>query len=342
MNILIVKLSAIGDVIMSLPFLDALRQTFPKAQLTWLVEEAASDVVLEHPQVDRVLVSRRRQWQQRAGSGHLASVTAEVRDFLGQLRSCKYDLVIDLQGLFKSGLLAWLSGGGRRVGFDKTREFSYLFLNERLKPYDPDRHALLRYLDVAVYLGADPSRPVNYTFPVSDDAAREALRLAPPTRRLTVILNPGAKWRTKLWPVAHWRTLAGMLLEETGVRLILTGGPGEETPGRGLIAEAGRLLDLTGRTRIKVLAEVFRGADLVVCPDTGPMHLAAAVGTPVAALFGPTSDLRTGPFGVGHLVLEAGSECRPCFRKACDHTRCMNDLSPLTVFQAVVKKLDLA
>ena len=341
MNILIVKLSAIGDVIMSLPFLDALRHTFPKAHLTWLVEEAASDVVLDHPQLDRVLVSRRRYWQKRAKAGHPVSVATEVRDFLGQLRHRNYELVIDLQGLFKSGLMAWLSGGHRRVGFDKTRELSYFFLNDRLRPYDPDRHALLRYLDVAIYLGADPNRPLNYNFPVNDAAAMEAFRLAPPTERPTVVLNPGAKWRTKLWPAAYWRALAEMLLEETRARLILTGGPGEEGPCRDLAAEKGRFLDLTGRTRIKTLAEVFRRAELVVCPDTGPMHLAAAVGTPVTALFGPTSDLRTGPFGVGHQVLDAGSECRPCFRKVCDHTRCMNDLSPLTVFQNVVKKLDL-
>ena len=127
MNLLVVKLSAIGDVVLSLPFLEAVRRRYPEAGITWLVEEAAADIVTDHPLIDRVVISRRKSWMRGLKQGRLLSTAREVRGFISDLRQGAHDPAVDLQGLFKSGILTRLSGASRRIGFDKTREFSYLF-----------------------------------------------------------------------------------------------------------------------------------------------------------------------------------------------------------------------
>ncbi len=340
MNILVVKLSAVGDVVMSLPFLDSLRRAYPAARITWLVEEASADIVRGHPALDRVVVSRRKSWSKDLKAGRCRRALADLSGFLRELRSERYDLAVDLQGLFKSGILTLLSGGRRRIGFDRTRELSWVFLNEKLPPYDPDRHALLRYLDMALYLGADGVAPEGAYFPVDEAASKQAGGLLAGCEEGFIAMNPGAKWKTKLWPRANWVELAGLLARASGRKLVLTGGPDEVEANRAVASAAPEILDLTGRTTLKVLAEVYRSAGLLVCPDTGPMHLAAAVGLPVAALFGPTAPWRTGPFGSGHMVLRTEEECSPCFRKSCPDPRCMTGLTPMNVFRAVTARLE--
>ncbi|MBU2551126.1 MAG: glycosyltransferase family 9 protein, partial [Proteobacteria bacterium] len=248
--------------------------------------------------------------------------------------------VVDLQGLFKSAILAFSSRGRRRVGFDGGRECSSMFLNEQLPAYDPDRHAVLRYLDVADYLGAPTEDTPKLDFPRHDRAAEEAERLLAGLASPRVVVNPGAKWVTKLWPAGHWQRLCGLLTEKAGLQVLLTGGPDEQAINARIGAGLTGLIDLTGRTRLKVLAEVMRAADLVICPDTGPMHLAAAVGTPVTALFGPTAPWRTGPFGPGHVVLRLESGCGPCFKKQCPDPHCMTGLTPETVFDKALDRLE--
>ena len=340
MNVLIVKLSAIGDVVLSLPFLSALRKAKPEARLTWLVEEAASDLVVDHPLLDRVIVSRRKSWTRDLKAGRPDSALAGVRSFLKELQEEKYDLAVDLQGLFKSGILIFLSRAGRRVGFDRTREYSYLFLNERLPAYDPDKHALLRYLDAAVYLGADAGAEVDFSFPVHPAAQTKAAELLEPVDRTLVAVNPGAKWITKLWPEEHWRELVGLLTGPGGLGVVMTGGPDERETNESIVRGLEGVLDLTGRTDLKTLAEIYRRVGFLICPDTGPMHLAAAAGATVAAIFGPTAPWRTGPFGDHHLVIRTGTDCSPCFKKKCDRPHCMTDIKAAQVFEAVMGRLE--
>lgn len=343
MNILIIKLSAIGDVVMSLPFLEALRKTWPEARLTWLVEQAASDIVMDHPALDRVIVSNRKKWMNDLKRGRVIKAFKGIKSFVSELRDQKYDIVVDLQGLLKSGVMVALSRGARKIGFDKTRELSYIVLNEKLEPYDPDKHALKRYLDVAQYLGADAGG-IDYLYPFNKDAEAEAYSLLKKNEAESdgglVVVNPGAKWDTKLWPLDHWKELARLLVED-GNRVVITGGPDERDDNLKISGVTEGIHDLTGETSLKVLAEIFRKADLVVCPDTGPMHLAAAVGTPVIALFGPTAPWRTGPYGKGHVILRTGADCSPCFRKQCGDVHCMSGLTPEIVMESVNKRMEL-
>jgi heptosyltransferase I len=338
MNILIVKLSAIGDVILSLPFLEALKHRYPQARITWLVEEAAADLVTGHPALDRVVISRRKTWLKLIKQGRATKAFKDIARFYRELRAETYDLAIDLQGLFKSGILTYMSGARVRLGFDHTREQAYRFLNQRLVPYDPDRHALLRYLDVAAHLGADVTEP-RFRLPIDSEAAAQAAQLLVGLPRPLVALNPGAKWDTKLWPESAWHQLCRRLTTESGLNIILTGSP-DERPMTETIAEGlDGVTNLTGRTGLRVLAEIFRKADLVVCPDTGPMHLAAAVETPVVALFGPTAPWRTGPFGSSHEVIRPEIDCSPCFKRKCDHWRCMPSIDADHVFEVAMDKL---
>ncbi|MEE9437183.1 MAG: glycosyltransferase family 9 protein [Candidatus Adiutricales bacterium] len=342
MNILIVKLSHIGDVAMSLPFLVALRQIYPQDHLTWLVEEAAAEIVTDHPLLDRVVVSRRKAWIREIKRGRFWEVIPEIRRFFKELRQEPYDMVIDLQGLFKSGILAYFSGAERRIGYDQTREFSYRFLNERLSPYDPDRRSVLKYLDVAAYLGVkidETGRSYLPCLAVNEAAAREADLLFAGDKRPKVIINPISTGRNRLWPESCWKELIHLIVREYDFQVVLTGGLENQDENHRIAQGSEHVLNLTGRTSLKVLAEIIRSAIVFISPDTGPLHIAAMAGIPTVALFGPTAPWRNGPFGPGHEVIRLGIECSPCFKKVCDNPRCMTEISVDQVYQAVKRQL---
>lgn len=348
MKILIVKLSAIGDVIHTLPALNALRAHYPDAHITWLVEQAAADLVVGHRALDRVIVSRRKQWLRQLKGPQRRQALAEIRMFWGDLRDTRYDIVIDFQSLLKSGVLVWLARGKRKIGFDKGmqhQEHSYLFLNERVPPVDMDIHALTRGLMLLDTIHVK-SESVVYDVPVGDEDRRKVNTLLTENRvdglRPMVAINPMALWGTKLWFKDRFAALADRLVREDGVDVIFTGGPGD----RPIVDEMVSLMtvpaaNFAGRTSLKMLAALYRKAAVLVTTDTGPMHLAAAVDTPVVALFGPTAPWRTGPFGDGHQVIRTAPACSPCFKRQCDQhrCRCMSDISVQMVHHAVCQTL---
>ena len=341
MNILIVKLSAIGDVIHTLPSLAALRRCYPQAHISWAVEEAAADLLADHPMLDRVLVSRRKRWMRDLREGRSRSaVLREIREFLGTLRDRPYDLVIDFHGLFKSAVLVFLSGGRRRLGFDSLQEGSGLVLTEKI-PEDMGKHAVDRYLDFPRHLGCATPRP---EFPIALQEAhfrRVSELLAAKkidTGRGFVAVSPVAYWETKLWDEAKFAAVCDRIVGELGLPVVFTG----ESPA-GPIARIRALMQApsasaAGETTLRELAALYREASVLLTTDSGPMHLAAAVGTPVVALFGPTSPERTGPYGEGHIVIRRGMDCSPCFRKACETLQCMKSITVDEVFEAVREK----
>ena len=348
MKILIVKLSAIGDVIHTLPVLNAIRAHYPAAHITWLVEAAAADLVAGHRALDRVIVSGRKRWLAQLKTGHRRQAIAEIRAFWRDLRDTHYDIIIDFQSLLKSGVLVWLARGRRKIGFDKGmqhQEHSYLFLNQRVPPVDMEVHALTRGLMLLNAIGI-PTSNVVYDIPVSeaDHAAVEALLAGQHLsgNRPLVAINPVALWETKLWSNDRFAELADRLVLEWDVDVVYTGGPGD----RGVIDEILSMMkapaaNLAGWTTLKMLAALYQRSALLVTTDTGPMHLAAAIGTPVVALFGPTAPWRTGPFGDGHQVVRTAPACSPCFKRQCDEhrCRCMSDISVQMVYNCVGQTL---
>ena len=341
--ILIIKLSAIGDVIHTLPFLEVLRRRYPEAAIDWLIEEDASQIIEGHEELDRIVVSRRKAWQRALlRPGKQMETLREIVRFVRELRSREYDLVIDVQGLLKSGLMTGLVKGKRKVGFSGGREGSSLFLTERPFPVNYDQHALDRYLQGAHYLGCETNSwkgdiPIRESDKESIDSLIRENGLQ--ERRL-VAINPMAKWETKLWDPKKFAVLATRLQNELKCNILFTGSGQDRSILEKIIQAMGtRPMNLAGRTNLKELAYLFSKCDLTVTTDTGPMHLAAAMGCPVVAIFGPTSPLRTGPYGEGHVIVREDLDCAPCFKKTCDHLSCMGNITVEKVFDAVSKVL---
>jgi 3-deoxy-D-manno-octulosonic-acid transferase/heptosyltransferase-1 len=342
MNILIVKMSAVGDVIHTLPALNAIRKHYPDAHIAWLVEEASSDLVAGHEALDRVLISGRKRWiKGLLGSGNLGDLK-EACQFIGQLRDTGYDVILDFQGLLKSGVLIGLSKGKRKIGFGKGMEHmehSYMFLNERVPAVSMEHHALLRGMMLLEALGI-PSDEIVFDLPVQDqhrDDARGLLARHGVTKdKRLVAIHPIAKWDTKLWDNEKFSALADRLIAEFGANVVFTGSLTDHDAIEEIIsAMKGKAVNLAGETTLLTLAALYEEADFVVSPDTGPMHLAAAVGTPVVALFGPTAPWRTGPFGSGHQIIRTELECSPCFKRKCETKECMERISVEDVLDGI-------
>jgi heptosyltransferase-1 len=335
-QILLVKLSSFGDVLHALPTLEALRNAWPSAQITWLVEAAYAPLLSGHPALNEVWVAPRL----RPGEFLSAANPATLMTLLKQLRSRPFDLVLDLQGLLKSAVWVALARSPRKVGYDRTRELSYLALTERVPPFDPEAHAVRRYLNLAHYLGASPALP---RFRLGLDMALYTQALVPAEAgRPLAVLHPGARWATKLWPPENWARLAEWLSRQ-GFRVAITGNRSDREVAADIAAQSqAPVLNLAGRTSLAGLAAILRHARLAVTTDTGAMHLAAALGTLVVALFGPTAPWRTGPFGEGHRVVRLGLPCSPCFKRQCPEPRCLIELTPEMVMAACEKILSKA
>ncbi|MDM8522952.1 glycosyltransferase family 9 protein [Desulfococcaceae bacterium HSG8] len=347
MNILIVKLSAIGDVIHTLPALNAIRNHYPDACITWVVEEAAAPLVEGHSVLDRVLISKRKQWVKdiftlKTKRFQKMRAIKEAYLFIKELRDTRYDLVFDFQQLLKSGILVGLSKGDRKTGYNKGMEHmehSYLFLNQRIPPVKMDNHALIRNLMLLDASGIH-SDDIIFDLPVrekdrrmTDDLlSQHGMNASEPF----AALNPVAKWETKLWDDEKFSGLADALTDQYGIRVVFTGGPEDRGTVRNIISGMQHeAVSLAGETSLKMLAALYEKSAFLISTDTGPMHLAAALGKPVVAIFGPTAPWRTGPFGPGHQVIRAGMECSPCFKRHCNTTECMKRVSIRDVLDGV-------
>ncbi|MBI5556542.1 MAG: lipopolysaccharide heptosyltransferase I [Deltaproteobacteria bacterium] len=346
MHILIVKTSAIGDVIHTLPALHALRRHYPQAHISWLIEEAAADIVAGHPALDRVLISGRKRWAQalRRGPERLRA-WKELLGFVRELRKTRYDLLIDFQGLLKSGIFVGLSRAERKVGFGRGMahaECSYIFLNEKIPPVDMNIHAVKRELMLLEAIGI-PCDEVVFDIPIAPEhfqrigALLRARGIADPSR--VVPINPQATWPTKLWNNKKFAQVGDWLCRR-GFGVVFTGGKDDRKAVDEIIAHMQYpAVNLAGDTTLKTLAALYSKAPMVISTDTGPMHIGAAVGTPVVAIFGSTAPWRTGPYGEKHQVVRLDLSCGPCLKKQCDSRRCMVELSPELVINAASRVL---
>ena len=348
MNILIVKTSAIGDVIHTLPALHCLRLHYPQARITWLVEEAAAELLVGHRDLDRVLVSRRKRWSSdfRRGPGPAWKAAREALALLRELRDTRYDLLLDFQGLLKSGVLVGLARARRKVGFGRGMEHaegSWIFLNERIPAVDMNIHALERELMLLRAIDI-PTPEVVFGLPITEAHRRKVENLLAERgvdrSRPLVAVNPQATWPTKLWFEERFTELADRM-RERGCEVVFTGSPADRPVIERIVSSMKNPApNLAGETSLLELAALYQAARVVVSTDTGPMHIAAAVGAPVVAIFGSTAPWRTGPWGQQNLVLRGEPDCSPCLKKGCDREReCMRRISVDIVEAAVVEKL---
>jgi heptosyltransferase I len=314
LNILIVKLSAIGDVIHTLPSLAALRRRYPEAHITWVVEEAAADLIVGHPYLDRVLVFRRKSSFADLKKGKFAAVRRDFKSFVSDLQSRSYDLVIDFHGLLKSSVIVFLSKGKRKLGYDSWQECSRLFYTERI-PEDMNKHAVDRYLDFLRYLGA-AAQPAEFVLPVTGETQSRVQALMARhqlTAKKFIAVSPVALWDTKLWDDGKFARLADDIRQKLNIPVVFTGRD-EEALDKITSQMTTKAINIGGQTSLTELAAFYQNAMTLITTDSGPMHLAAAAGIPVVALFGPTDPSRTGPYGADHIIVRAGLHCSPASR----------------------------
>ncbi len=325
-NILIIKPSSLGDVVHSLPTLKALRDRFPAARLSWLINREFSDILEGNPYLDEIIPFERRY--------------RGFYTFTKGLKRKGFDLIIDLQGLFRSGLMALLSGAKKRIGFANGRESSPMFYTDTVPVATMEMHAVDRYLLIAEHLGAKTEdKDFTIDFSKEEDYIRRLLKEKALEGEKIIVINPSGRWKTKRWPVEKFAALADLINKEKSASVILIGGPGDVGLAEQVeVKVKTEITNIAGRTTLKQLAALLSKVSLFVTNDSGPMHIAATVGTPVIALFGPTDPERTGPYGDGHIVIRRNIPCSPCFKKRCRSPICMDEISVDEVFKAIETK----
>jgi len=329
LEIAIVKLSSLGDVIHALPVARALRAAHPRARLTWIVEAREYAILRDHPDLDAVVPVDTRGWRRgiRRGAG-----AREAWGALGRLRQrirgARFDVTLDLQGLIKSGLLTAYTGAPLRIGFSAPRcreRLNCLFTNRRVTPPPEAVHVVEQYLALLAPLGISPGPP-EFHVPMRAVAERrmEDFLVGEGVKRrdTLVAINPGAGRADKRWPIAHLTALAERLATEHGARLLLLWGPDEVEMARQIRDGLSARAILAPPTDLDDLAALLRRSSLLVANDTGPLHLAAALGTSCLGLYGPTRAARNGPYGARCLGLQspddtmAGIDPRSAFEAA--------------------------
>jgi 3-deoxy-D-manno-octulosonic-acid transferase/heptosyltransferase-1 len=333
-SILVVRLGAIGDVIRTLPAVSCMRRTWPEARISWAVEEPSRDLLVGHPDVDEVLLLRRKLLADALTLRNPVEAWVHLRDYLRGLRRRRFDWVVDLHGTLKSALLTRFSGGTRLFGLGPghARERAHLLYTDPLPLPRRRMSRVERALGVARMLGADTSAP-RRILPPRDEAAAfargflEGDGLRPPR----VLVYPGTSEAQayKRYPAPLFARLADRIAGETGGSILIAWGPGEEEIARSVREAMRQPATLAPRTRLDQLAEIARGCDLFVGSDTGPLHLAAAVGVPLLALYGPTDALVNAPYTESpHVAMAGDVKCRPCRNRGCRNRSCLWAIEP--------------
>lgn len=325
-KILIIKPSSLGDIVHSLPFLNALNRTFPSAEIHWVVARGLEGLLENHPMVKRLWIIHKDDWKSLR---MIKKTASEFRSLFKGLEAESYDTVIDLQGLLRSGILAYATRSPVRIGFKEAREGSSLFYTHRIEG-GREIHAVERYLKIASAIGCEIE---NVEFPMPLIIESERIRKFKEDTGDYAVLVPGARWKTKRWPATNFGRLASLL----DVKTVIVGTSGDSGIA-GVIesCSGGKAFSMTGMTDLKDLISIIRGARYVITNDSGPMHIAAASGIPVVALFGPTNPVRTGPYGRNHVIVKSLIGCAPCYKKRCRRIRCMEGISVEEVYEAVM------
>jgi heptosyltransferase-1 len=343
-KVLIVKTSALGDVVHALPVLAWLKSADPLMEIDWLVEEGFAPLIEGHPLLRRVHRLCLKRWR-REGWG---AVLRGIGRTLGNLRKENFDLVLDLQGNSKSGLFTLLSGAVKRYGFARegVREWPNLLATNCKVELGPDIHHIsersLAVARAAFPAGKEaPFAGPMHVLPEAAEAVERQLAELDLDRQPLVVLQYGTTWVTKLWPLESWQELVGKLCNESGLRPVLIWGNDTELEACRAICRGCRDQGVIWpRGSLPELVALLRKADLVVGGDTGPIHIAAAVGTPTVSLFRVTDATRNGPRGDEHIRLQAPLDCSPCLRKKCERdAECGASIDVETVFAAVIRQL---
>ena len=341
-RILLIKPSSMGDVVHALPVLHGLRIRYPTARISWLLSTACIDLLTGHDELDEIIPFDRKRYGR---IGRSLSASADFARFLYALRGRRFDLVIDLQGLFRSGFMAWACRATTRIGPGNARELAGVFYTDRIEIPTLEEHAVDRYYRVSRLLGfADV--PVTFNLSAQPEARAEmrdrlGQRDADPDNY--VALFSSARWETKVWPADHFAALADQLHDEHGVDIVLMGAPSDAALGEAIAAGTRCKPALVFDAMLSQMVAGIDSARLIVGNESGPIHVAVALNRPTVTLVGPTSPVRTGPYGQPDSVVRLPLDCAPCYLKRlaqCEHDHaCLRDLTPERVARACAPAL---
>ena len=368
-RILLIKPSALGDVVHTLPVLVKLRARYPRAQIDWLSTPENAEIVRYHPALSNVVLFARRDFSKR---GRRWRAFLSFFDLLKQIRSAKYELIIDMHGQVRSAFFALISRARVRIGFDRpvkrgltvsaehdlknipshgwrgAREGSWVAYTHRIPIPTLDVHAIDRYLWVAPFLGLDDNPP-DLTIHLSPQATNKVNRLLEehgvPASKPLVVLVPGTIWETKHWTIEGFAGVARQFLRD-GFAVALAGTTRDQQRCRQIAAAAPGTCDLSGKTTPADLAALIRRAEVAVTNDSGSMHVAASLGRPMVSVFGPTNPVHIGPYERPESVVRVDLPCSPCnYRRLSqcpfDHA-CMKKVTSAMVVERVRKILSIA
>jgi lipopolysaccharide heptosyltransferase I len=342
LKILILKPSSLGDVIHALPVLRLLKRHFPKGEIYWWLDAALVPLLEKDPDLSGIIPFQRKGW---AAPRRWPAIAASLR----LMRQQRFDWAIDLQGLARSSMFAWLANAGLTVGLDNLREGARegaRALYDITPPRAPAHmHAVDRYLAVLPLLGVPVQRDFDWLPPRPDIAAQVEQKWHPAGSRWVALL-PGGRWDNKRWPVQYFVDSVKLMRQTPGVKFVILGSPDEHPLGQTIAAtDPDRCLNLAGLTSLPEMIEWIRLSSLTITNDTGPMHVAAALGRPVVAIFGPTNPLSTGPYGQpGNVLQNASLPCVPCMNQKCFYREplaCLHSITPQAVFQKARAALEL-
>lgn len=342
-RILIIRLSAIGDCLQVSPVTQKLREQFPKAHITWVVETKSKDVVIGNPYIDEVIVFKRVEWMKEAKQTRdYRLLFSRMKAFFAELKTKKFDIALDFQGLFKSALVSYFSGAPIRVCYNDTRELSTFFANKLIKPdYETDVHKQQRYVGMLRYLGISTEK-LTMHMPVSDadrQFANDFLEQNKLTGNNFIILNPATSWQSKNWPWEYFAALGNKLVERFGLPILLIGATADKQVTSNIAKKMQHpCIDIAGQTTLNQLGAIAEQARLFISGDTGPLYIAEALGVRTISMWGPTNPVHMGPRGEQHTVLVA-EKCKFCHKRKCEHLSCLKEITPEMVFDKAVEMM---
>ncbi len=344
-RILIVRLSAMGDVIHVLPALRCLRHHYPYARISWLVEDRVAGLLDGHPDLDEVIFFPRKRW--REGIGILGplqainTVSSVYRFFRDELRAKAFDMAIDFQGNLKSGVLTYLSGAPVRIGFAKghCREYNHLFTTRHITPPKEKKHRVEKNLSLLAAVDVKPryERSTINVLPEDRDYITQSLAGYKDRSGPLVVIHPGTSdfGAYKRWPVEAFVNLGDRLVGEMGAQVVVTWGPDELDVAKEIVSAMKKGGHLAPKTaNLAQLASIIGLSDLFISADTGPMHIASVLGVPQVAIFGPKDPEIYGPYNERAAVVRKDVDCSPCTKRTCEDPFCITDIVPEEVFDA--------
>lgn len=339
-KILIIRLSSIGDVIHCTPVARGLKAAWPDCRITWLIGEVCADLIKYNPFIDEIIIWPRERFDKHLQNYEFAPAFALWRSLQTDLAAKEFYAVLDIHGLFLTGMISRQVNTGQRIGMSQARELNPLFMDCTAKPLGP--HITERYLSVLRPLGVTPAdQPMTLVIPpeagyFADNYLRAQGIITPQDK--VAVLVPGTTWPAKNWPPELFAKAAKMLAKD--FKVILCGGKAEVPAGHEIEAKAGvGVNNAIGQTSLLEMAGIIGKAAVVVAGDTGPLYMAAALGTPTVGLFGPTNPETYAPPGKHNAIVVAEQDCGFCHKTKCRHgtNKCMNSIMPEAVVEQVYK-----